>query len=185
MIRNKSGMIVALAGAALGFAACSEDVPSTAPLLRKLTAVLSPANEVPPVTANSSGTSNVTVVTERNVSNGKLDTTTVRVQTLVSNLDSVTVGHIHAGAAGVAGPVIVNLLPTYGLVRGQRVARTLPDSSTTINGSLSFVDITRASTFSAPFNFDSLLARINAGTAYVNIHTIKNPGGEIRGQIAP
>jgi hypothetical protein len=47
----------------------------------------------------------------------------------------------------------------------------------------SYVAITRSTAFSAPYTYDSLLARINGGTAYVNVHTRKNPGGEIRGQI--
>jgi hypothetical protein len=33
------------------------------------------------------------------------------------------------------------------------------------------------------FTFDSLMTRLNNGTAYVNVHTRRNPGGEIRGQI--
>ena len=45
--------------------------------------------------------------------------------------------------------------------------------------------LTRAGTsFVAPFTWDSLLVRMNAGTAYVNVHTRRFGGGEIRGQIA-
>ena len=33
--------------------------------------------------------------------------------------------------------------------------------------------------------FDALLAGMNAGTAYANIHTSVHPGGEIRGFLAP
>lgn len=36
----------------------------------------------------------------------------------------------------------------------------------------------------APGEFDELVRAIRAGTAYVNVHTNKHPGGEIRGQIA-
>lgn len=182
---NMKKMLLAAAGAGVFMAACGDDdVPPTATIMRNLTAVLSPANEVPPVTGvTSSGEARVIVRTERNLTTGGLDTSSVLVETVVSNIDSVTAAHIHAGAAGVAGPVMIGLTPTYALVRGQRVARHLPDSSTTLNGTLSYVAITRTSAFSGSFTFDSLLARINNGSAYVNVHTIKNGGGEIRGQV--
>jgi hypothetical protein len=32
---------------------------------------------------------------------------------------------------------------------------------------------------------DSILVLMRNGNAYVNVHTVVNPGGEIRGQIAP
>lgn len=166
-------------------ACASDDVPATATIIRELTTTLTPAQEVPPVTASSSGETRIRVRTERNLTTGKLDTSSVLVETVVSNIDSVTAGHIHAGTPGTTGPVIIGLTPTYALVRGVRVARHLPDSATMLTGALSYVAITRASAFSGTFTYDSLLARINNGTAYVNVHTIKNPGGEIRGQIVP
>ena len=183
MISRTKVLLLAAAGV-FAVACADDDVPVSAPLLRLFTVALSPANEVPPVTGvTSTGESRITVRTERNLSTGALDTAAVLVETLVSNIDSVTAAHIHAGASGVAGPVMVFLTPTYALVRGQRVARHLPDSATTINGPLSYVAITRATAFSAPYTYDSLLARINAGSAYVNVHTRRNAGGEIRGQI--
>ena len=185
MISRKGILLLAAAGA-LAVACADDDVPASAPIFRRFLIALSPANEVPVVTGvSSSGEARLAVRTERNLSTGRLDTAAVLVETVVSNIDSVTAAHIHAGAAGVAGPIMVFLSPTagYPLVRGQRVARHLPDSSTTLNGSLSYVTITRATAFNAPYTYDSLLARINAGTAYVNVHTRRNAPGEIRGQI--
>ena len=65
-----------------------------------------------------------------------------------------TAAHIHAGARGVAGPV---LIPLCG------------PCSTPASGT---VTLTQA-------QIDS----IKAGKTYVNVHTTKNPNGEIRGQI--
>ena len=62
--------------------------------------------------------------------------------------------HIHIGATGKAGPVAV---PLCGPCRS---------------------GVRRALTLQA-----SVLAALEAGRAYVNIHTARNPGGEIRGQI--
>jgi hypothetical protein len=39
------------------------------------------------------------------------------------------------------------------------------------------------STFSGAFTYDSLLTRIRAGTTYLNVHTRRNGGGEVRGQV--
>lgn len=62
--------------------------------------------------------------------------------------------HIHVGRVGRAGPVVVSLC---GPCR---------------NGQRGTANLTAAT-----------LAALEAGRAYVNIHTPKNPGGEIRGQI--
>jgi CHRD domain len=63
--------------------------------------------------------------------------------------------HIHAGKRGVAGPVIV---PLCGPCE---------------NGQVGKATITAAT-----------ISKIESGNAYVNVHTAKNAGGEIRGQIA-
>ena len=64
--------------------------------------------------------------------------------------------HIHVGARGRSGPVVV---PLCGPCRsGARRTVTLQAS---------------------------VLAALEAGRAYVNVHTGRNPAGEIRGQIAP
>jgi len=62
--------------------------------------------------------------------------------------------HIHRGKAGVAGPVVV---PLCGPCR---------------NGQTGTVKITKAT-----------VAMLEGHNAYVNVHTAKNAGGEIRGQV--
>lgn len=161
--------IVALAAAAV-VGACSDEFPtlsSLAPVRQMFSAALSGANERPtPVTTNASGMSTVTI----------LDTNRVRVETWVSTIDSVTQAHIHAGDANTAGPVMIFLLSN---VAAGRAPVTGTDRV------LSVVEITRSSVFQGVFTFDSLMTRIGNGTAYVNVHTRANPGGEIRGQIVP
>jgi len=63
--------------------------------------------------------------------------------------------HIHAGARGKAGPVIVPLCAP---------CRSGAHGRTTVN--------------------ESVLNALESGRTYVNVHTKKNPAGEIRGQIA-
>jgi len=62
--------------------------------------------------------------------------------------------HVHLGRRGVAGPVAVTLC---GPCRSGAAGRS------TVTG--------------------SVLAALEAGRAYVNVHTARNPGGEIRAQI--
>jgi hypothetical protein len=165
--------IVAIA-AAVFFGACDLDEGGTTPgLVNDLfDATLTPAAEVPPVSAPSSGVSHLTVI----------DTNTIRVQTLVTAIDSVTQAHIHAGDNTTAGPIMVFLAGPF---TGTNAVARRPDGvTTTLSGVLSHVDIIRGVTlFQGLFTFDSLRFRVYNGTAYVNVHTRANPGGEIRGQL--
>ena len=63
--------------------------------------------------------------------------------------------HIHIGARGVAGPVVV---PLCGPCRNGQVGKATINART--------------------------IAAIEGGKAYVNVHTVKNMAGEVRGQIA-
>lgn len=143
-----SRLVAGLLSLVLATAACeSEEV---------FVADLAGGNEAPPVTTNGTGTARYTLT----------DAATLTYDLSVTNMDSVTAAHIHVGAAGVNGGVIVPLFggPTTG-----------PD----FTGSLASGTITEATDIS----FDSLLVRMRNGTLYTNVHTRANPGGEIRGQI--
>jgi hypothetical protein len=80
----------------------------------------------------------------------------------------LTVGHVHIGAGGVIGSVIVpfTILAQSGAVATGSIdlSRPITQGNITISG-------------------DSLRTLFDNGTAYVNLHTAAFPGGEIRGQI--
>lgn len=80
---------------------------------------------------------------------------------------NVTMAHIHSGAAGTDGPVVVTLYggPTTGLVNGRLSS-----------GDIRAADLTTLS-------MDSLLVLMHGGNAYADVHTTNHSGGEIRGQI--
>jgi acyl dehydratase len=84
----------------------------------------------------------------------------------VSQLDNVTMAHIHSGAAGTNGPIRVFL---YG-----------PTPATSFNGRLAEGSFTAADVTGV--TFETLLEQMRTGQAYVNVHTTLYPGGEIRGQ---
>jgi hypothetical protein len=86
---------------------------------------------------------------------------------LNSDAAGITQAHINLGAAGESGAPVVFL---FGHVDpGQDGIST---SGTIMAGDLLSGDL------------DSLVAALNSGGAYVNVHTEANPGGEVRGQIA-
>jgi hypothetical protein len=86
---------------------------------------------------------------------------TLRVQATFTGLTGAAVAaHIHCCAAPTANAPVVLPFPTF------------PSAT---SGSFD-------ATFNAPA--DALLAGLDAGTAYFNIHTPNFPGGEIRGNLA-
>jgi hypothetical protein len=77
--------------------------------------------------------------------------------------------HIHLGAPGVSGPIIV---PFFMM--------TLP-ATDTISGTLTEADVPGNAGITT---IGQVATAIEDGNAYVNVHTMEYPGGEIRGQLA-
>ncbi len=104
------------------------------------------SNEVPPVTTQAYGTGVVNVGADRGVS------------VTLSVIDMApTAAHIHEGAAGANGPVIVPL---------QRISEN------------AFVAPDGAKLTEAQYT------AYKAGNLYVNVHSAKFPNGEVRAQLA-
>lgn len=175
-MKRIAGIAALLTVTALTVTACGEDYPnlsSLAPTKVKFSATLVGTSEVPPVTTSSAGR----IELVREDSNNVLYTIST-----TSATDSITMAHIHAGAAGANGPVMVWLFPT----EASRAPGNGGGTAARVNGVLRVNRLTRSGTsFIAPFTFDSLLVRIQAGSAYANVHSRQFPGGVIRGQIAP
>jgi hypothetical protein len=95
---------------------------------------------------------------------------------IVSNIENVTMAHIHLGAAGVNGPVVVWLYPDSPppeLIEG-RSNGVLAEGVITADD---LVGLLEGQTI------DDLMEEIRSGNAYVNVHTLAHPAGEVRGQI--
>ncbi len=112
------------------------------------------------------------------------DGTSVSYKLIASNIENIVQAHIHIGPAGSNGPIVVFL---FGLVPsgGGRHDGILAEGTFT---SANFVNTLAGQPMSA------LLAAMEAGNAYVNVHTNDGvgaintgpgdfPGGEVRGQI--
>ena len=95
----------------------------------------------------------------------------------VSNIEGVMGAHIHQGKEGQNGPIIVTLFKAdnqtgTGPVNGQLVGGTI--SNDMLEGPMAGKTLE-----------GDLVKAIQNGEAYVNVYTVQNPDGAIRGQITP
>jgi len=136
---------------------------------RNFVAVLSGGQEVPAVDTHARGLAQFQLDQDGDELAFKL---------IVANIEDVAQSHIHCGTAGVNGPIVAFL---YGF--GPIVS---PDGILS-EGTLSGADvIPRPDSPACPggvADFDDLIAKMQSGGAYANVHTVANPGGEVRGQI--
>jgi hypothetical protein len=140
--------LLALA-AIIALAGCSgmrEKMPDWMPGSGAMKVSLSPAEEVPPAKSEAKGSGSFRV-TEDGTITGSVKTEGVQ----------GTMAHIHQGAKGANGPVIVPLTKngdTYTVPDGKKLT---------------------------PAQIEAL----KAGNLYVNVHSDKYKGGEIRAQLQP
>ena len=99
-----------------------------------------------------------------------------------SDLTAVTQAHIHFGKRHVGGGIIVFLCSN--LMGAPAGTQACPDSAGTVTGSITAANIIGpAGQNVTPGDFAALVEILESHTAYGNIHTMKFPVGEIRGQI--
>ena len=142
----KKLLLIAAAAALASCAAYQDNAPSFMPGSGAVSVKLSGSEEVPPVSASGSGSGTIRVASDGAVS-GSVTTTGVE----------GTMAHIHQGAKGQNGPVIIPLTKS-------------------------------GDTYTVPANAKLNEAQMKAfkgGQLYVNVHTAKNKGGEVRGQLTP
>ena len=127
------------------------------------TVELSGNEEVPPLQTDAKGSAEFTAPHFDNIG----------YSVNVSNIDKVTMAHIHSGKIGENGPILVTLF------------KTETPSTDPINGNLVSGNITNAN-LEGPMAGKTLIdltKSMELGETYVNVHTEENPNGEIRGQI--
>ncbi len=94
----------------------------------------------------------------------------------VANIENVLQSHIHMAPAGSNGPIVAWLYPS------EPPARLIPGRS---SGTLGEGTIAAANLVGplAGQPLSALVNAIDAGNAYVNVHTSQFPPGEIRGNL--
>ena len=146
---NKTLAKLVAAAALAALAGCStyqSVVPDWMPGSGAIGVKLSGAEEVPPLNVSGSGSGSFRVAEDGTIT-GSVSTKDVQ----------GTMAHIHRGAMGTNGPVIVPLDKngdTYSVPAGRKLT---------------------------PQQIDDL----KKGNLYVNVHTNRNKGGEVRGQLKP
>ena len=136
------GVVAAIVVTAAGLVA----VTPTVSWSQEVKVTLSGSQEVPPVTTTATGSGTITVA-DKAVS-GSVTTTGV----------TGVAAHIHQGAAGQNGPVIIPLTKSGDNVWSVPAGAKLTDEQE---------------------------KAFKAGNLYVNVHSAANKGGEIRGQLKP
>ena len=146
----KTSMTGVLAvAAAIALAGCADmqsKMPDWMPGSGAISVKLTGAEEVPPVSTAGSGSGSFRIAEDGAVS-GSVTTKDV----------PGTMAHIHQGAAGKNGPVIVPLTKngdTYSVPEGRKLTGTQ-------------------------------LQAFKEGSLYVNVHSNKHKGGEVRAQLKP
>ena len=128
-------------------------------------ATLGSGEETPVFLSGAAGTAEVAIDTV-----AKEFAVTLRIFNIPT---TTTAGHIHVGAKGVAGPVVIDF---------PAIAGRLGDFVTAFRvGEASF----RPAANIGINTIDDVIQAVANGNAYVNIHTTTFPGGEIRGQLVP
>ena len=120
---------------------------SSIALAQSMKVTLSGAQEVPPVMTSASGVGSIMVAPDGSVS-GTITTTGVE----------GTIAHIHEGAMGQNGPVIVPFTKTSDNVWSAPAGAKLTDAQ---------------------------LQSLKSGNLYLNVHSAMNKPGEIRAQLKP
>jgi hypothetical protein len=169
-MRRLAGLLMAVA---LGAAACGSNsstptTPTVAPVV--FTQQILASNETGNIGGGeqtASGSSTITFNLTKD-SSGNITAATVSFSATLQGFPAttnITISHIHVGAAGVAGAIVVDT----GLASGQ---------VTLVNGSGSFQK--------SNISVDPTLAQQiinNPAGYYFNVHSSANPSGVVRGQL--
>ena len=142
----KKLLLIAALAAAASCSMYKDNAPSFLPGSGATSVKLSGAEEVPPTSVSGSGSGSIRVNSDGTVS-GSVSTTG----------GEGTMAHIHQGAKGQNGPVIIPLTKngdTYSVPAGAKLS-------------------------------DAQMKAYKEGGLYVNVHTAAHKGGEIRGQLTP
>ena len=155
--------MTAVVGTLGGIAPLPNQATAQEPGVQEFDAILTSAAEVPPVQSSASG------FAELEVEEGSDN---MEYGIIAINIDKVTKAHIHQGSSSEAGPVVATLFnpstPT-GPMTGELTVGSI--TSANLEGPLQGKQLS------------DLIALMQNGQAYVNVHTEQNPDGEIRGTI--
>jgi len=104
------------------------------------------------------------------------DNSTLSFEVVVCNIANVIASHIHVGAAGTNGQVVLPFFGSLTPFNSTRGCDTLAEGTRTSGNLVARPD--------AGINtWTDFINALIAGNTYVNVHTTAHTGGEIRGQL--
>lgn len=160
----------------LALAAAKDDGDSFSARLRGL-------SEVPPVATEASGTFSATLSS---------DGSTLTYKVTYKNLQApILFSHIHFGFPKEAAGIMVFLCgPASGQTGGPPAGTPNPPpcqgtTSGTVTGSLTAANVIgpNAQGITPGADFAKVVQALREGAAYVNVHSVRSPAGEIRGLV--
>ena len=146
--------------------------------IKEIKALLSGYEEVPSVSSTGNGELRARI---------SKDETEITYELSYADLEgAIQQAHIHFGQSGVNGGIAVWLCSNLPSPPTPAGVQPCPLPPATITGTLTAADVVGPSAQGiAPGEFAELISAIRAGKTYVNIHTAKHTGGEVRSQIDP
>lgn len=146
-MKTKLFINVLLLFGVISMVSCKKDSKTATATVDTFTSTLSGTSEVPATTSTATGMATFSYNETTYMLSGAVTYTGM----------TPTASHIHLGALGISGPVVISLTTTAAIT-----------SPITL----------------APMALDATQrAALLAGTFYVNIHSVAFPSGEIRGQL--
>ena len=156
IFQNRGKCINCHGGSALTNASV-ENIRRLVPEESDLVATLSGVQEAPPVITVASGNATFLIDPLR---------TRIVFDLRVADIADITAAHIHVAPPGVDGPIIFPLTDSTFV---DRLTGTVTEADFVPAGGLT--------------TFAEALDAMDNGDTYINVHTLGNPGGEIRGRI--
>jgi len=154
-------MVLSMIAAIAGVGAATGLTPSTVFANHEFATNMTGQQELPPVDTQAIGEAILVQDLPLNQ--------TIHYFVNVTGIQGVTQGHIHSGAEGKNGSIVVTLFKYDS-----------PQNNVLEKG------IIAASNLEGPMQgktIPDLIAAMKNGSTYVNVHTEQNPSGEIRGQL--
>ena len=159
-------LVLAVLGVLVGLLGVGGANASAGDSDRTFIAELSGDHQVPPLIATGSGFASFTV---------DAGGTSIDYRLYAEDTTGITQAHVHLAAADANGPVAAFL---FGFV-----SPGVAGDGLLAEGTLTESDLIASAGFDGTMG--AFIDALEAGTAYVNVHTEANPPGELRGQILP
>jgi hypothetical protein len=94
----------------------------------------------------------------------------------VRKIDHITEAHIHVATADRNGPIVAPLFDFDGIHGNPGTATEGTEGELAVSGVITEADV-------MGITFDELVAALDTGRAYANVHTLEFRAGETRGQL--